>query len=166
MSTLIGLDFESYGALSLPRYGLHRYINNATFVPLLAAVAWWEDTTCMSMLVDLTEDYPNRHTYLRELLAGNVITAHNAQFEQAVLSRMGIDIPSDRFVDSAVLARAAGAAGKLEAAAPQLLGSDKLEVGHDLIRLFAIPGRYQEESGSLAFDPRICTDHPDQWEVR
>ena len=34
-----------------------------------------------------------------------MITAHNAQFEQAVLGRMGIDIPSDRFVDSAVLAR-------------------------------------------------------------
>jgi len=162
---LVGLDFESYGAMSLPQYGLHRYVNNATFQPLLAAVAWHGGGTYKSALLDLTEDYERKRGLLLELIEGNIIVAHNAGFEQAVLGSMGIHVPSSRFIDSAVLARGAGAAGKLEAGAPQLLGIDKLEAGVDLIRLFSIPGKYQEASGNMAFDQKIKAEFPEKWEL-
>ena len=166
MDDMIGLDFETYGAINLPKYGLHRYVNNKTFTPLLAAVAWSNRGVTERELLDFTlgyERYEADRDLLGDLISGRLIVAHNASFEQSVLRWMGFNIPSRRFIDSAVLARAAGAAGKLEAAAPQLLGIDKLEVGADLIQLFSVPGEYQEKSGNLFFDPRIKQDHALQW---
>ena len=62
-----------------------------------------------------------------------------------------------------MIARAAGAGGKLEAAAPQLLGINKLEQGKDLIKLFSIPGKYQEESGVRGFHTGVIADNPEKW---
>ena len=166
MTDLIGLDFETYGAVELPRYGLHRYVNNQTFRPLLAGMAWENNGIVLDELLDFSlgyESYARDRDLLGDMISGRLIVAHNAPFEQAVLGWMGHNIPSDRFIDSAVLARAAGAAGKLEVAAPQLLGVDKMEVGLELIKLFSIPGRVQQENGSLHFDPRIKQDHALQW---
>jgi DNA polymerase len=166
MTDLIGLDFETYGAINLPRYGLHRYVNNDTFTPLLAAVAWTNKGKAESELLDFTlgyERYQADRDLLGDLISGRTIVAHNASFEQAVLGWMGMPLPSSRFIDSAVLARAAGGAGKLEAAAPQLLGTDKLEVGADLIQLFSVPGKYQAEGQSLHFDARIRLEFQQKW---
>jgi len=165
MSTLIGVDFETYGAIDLPKHGLHRYVNNPTFMPLLAATAWWDGNgfapICKSY--DLVEDYEYQRNRLFMAIGDATIVAHNAGFEQAVLRWMGLDLPSSRFVDSAVLARAAGAGGKLEVAAPQLLGTDKADVGAELIKLFSIPGKYQEANGSVRFDPQIRLDKATEW---
>jgi DNA polymerase len=160
MEQLIGLDFETYAEVDLTKHGLDRYISCPHFRPLRAAVAF-EDGR--EIWFDFVDDYTENRLGLIEVIGNNTIVAHNAGFEQAVLAWMGVVMPSDRFIDSAVLARAAGAAGKLEAAAPQLLGMDKLESGWNLIKLFSIPGKYQEESGNGAFDPQIVKDNPDEW---
>ena len=39
-----------------------------------------------------------------------------------------------------------------------------MDLGKHLIRLFSIPGEYQEESGSREFDPRVIEDHPVEWQ--
>ena len=112
---------------------------------------------------DFIADYNGARSALIEALGDNVIAAHNAGFEQAVLRKLGMEVPSHRFIDTAVLARAAGAAGKLEAAAPQLLDTDKLESGMNLIKLFSIPGEYQARKMRGAFDPQVVVDHPAEW---
>src|SRR3954471_726578 len=162
----VGLDFETYGAINLPKHGLHRYINNPTFKPLLASSVQmeWDGEIKKTEVFDLVESYADARDQLFDTIYGRMIVAHHAGFEQAVLRVMGLDLPSSRFIDSAVLARAAGAAGKLEAAAPQLLGVDKMEVGGDLIKLFSMPGEYQAASGSVMFDPQIRIDRAQQWE--
>jgi DNA polymerase len=163
---MVGLDFETYSDVDLPKHGLDRYTFGEHFRPLLAAVVWYDRKNphqYSSALMDFVEDYDEARRYLIELIKDKYIVAHNAGFEQAVLHVMGIPVPSNRFIDSAVLARAAGAAGKLEAAAPQLLGVDKLESGYQLIKQFSIPGPYQEEAGSLAFDPRVREENIDDW---
>ena len=164
MDSFIGLDFETYGGVDLPKHGLHRYVNDPTFRPLIACT--------MTLNNDGSEvvswfDFSNQHikpeiSDLEELIADRYIAAHNAGFEQAVLSWMGLDYPSNRFIDTAMLARAAGAASKLETAAPQLLNTNKMAEGHDLIKLFSIPGKYQEARGDLMFDPQIFIDHPEE----
>lgn len=162
----VGLDFETYASTDLLKHGLHRYINCPDFTPLLAAVVWVEGSVTQRFegrVFDFVEDYEGEKAKLVDLLSYTKIVAHNAGFEQAVLGRMGIDIPSSRFVDSAVLARSAGAAGKLEAAAPQLLGTDKLAVGYELIKLFSIPGQYQVDHHSMAFNPKIRVDYMTEW---
>jgi DNA polymerase len=158
----IGLDFETYGDVDLTVHGLQRYTESPHFQPLIAAVVWVKGTVTQhfeGQLFDFVEDYTEQRLRLIEVIGTNTIVAHNAGFEQAVLASMDIHLPSSRFVDSAVLARAAGAAGKLEAAGPQLLGIDKMASGWELIKLFSIP-----KEGQIAFDPQIRVDHKDKWE--
>ena len=102
---------------------------------------------------------------LRNFIGDRFIVAHNAPFEKRVLASIGLFYTSDRFLDSAVVARAAGAAGKLEAAAPQLLGTEKMSEGKDLIKLFSIPGKYQEKHNTMAFHDEVIVDHLDEWNI-
>jgi DNA polymerase bacteriophage-type len=152
------LTFETYSAVDLKTHGLYNYMNDKTFTPLIAAVADSEET----VIVDFTSVDPYAaRLYLMSLLEDRTIVAHNAGFEQAVLDQLDIELPSDRFIDSAVLARAWGAGGSLEASAPQILGINKLESGKNLIQLFSIPGKYQETDPR--FDAQITRDHPEEW---
>ncbi len=157
----LGLDFETYGGVSLPDHGLDRYVRDRTFVPLCAAV---HDGSNSEVFDFVKGDRRKLYAMLEQDLQGAKIVAHNAGFERAVLRNMGIDLPAYRFIDSAVVARAAGGGGSLEAAAPQLLGTNKLDMGKNLIKLFSIPGKYQEENGNLFFDDRVVFDHPKEWE--
>ena len=157
---MIGLDFETYSGVDLPTHGLHQYVNADTFRVLLGAVREANDIV---HILDFIEDYDEALARLHSLIEGQMIVAHNAGFEKAVLAQMGIILPAERFSDSAVCARAAGAAGKLEAAAPQLLEVDKVETGWSLIKKFSIPGEYQERNDNLEFDPAIRADNLDDW---
>lgn len=162
--TYVGLDFETYSGVDLITHGLHRYINDDTFRPLIAVVKWRnDDNQVVGLPMDFVKNYDEERELLAMLLEDQQIVAHNAGFEHAVLQRMGLRIPINRFIDSAVIARAMGAAGKLEAAGPQLLNIDKLETGWPLIQKFSIPGKYQEAAGTLAFDPDIRADNMDDW---
>lgn len=161
MKERVGLDFETYSAADLRKVGLHNYATDLTFQPLIAAVALNDGSTYR---IDFIKDYKEGRKTLLSLIKGKEIVAHNAAFEQATLRAMGINIPSKDFIDSAVIARACGAGGSLEAAAPQLLGTDKLESGIALIKLFSIPGKYQETQVFDSFDPKIVEDHPAEWE--
>jgi DNA polymerase bacteriophage-type len=163
MVSYIGLDFETYGGTDLPKHGLHRYVNCPTFKPLIAC-SWsnWSGRV-ESMTIDLVQDKDGVER-LGDMIAGEQIVAHNAPFERAVLASMGIRLASDRFLDSAVLSRAVGGGSKLEVAAPQLLDSQKLDMGKHLIKKFSIPGKLQEANGSLEFDPDIIKLYPQEWE--
>lgn len=161
MHNIIGLDFETYSFTDLIVHGLDNYMHDEYFTPLIACT--YGPVAGHYQHFDFIADYNGARSALIEALGDNTIAAHNAGFEQAVLEQLGIDIPSNLFVDTAVLARAAGAAGKLEAAAPQLLGTDKLEAGLTLIKLFSIPGEYQARVMNGAFDPQIVADHQDEW---
>lgn len=159
MPKRIGLDFETYSAVDLPKHGLARYVNDPTFRPLIGSIA---RDGAATVRLDFVEDHDASTHQLQSYLKGCDIVAHNAGFEQAVLGAIGIVLPASRFIDSAVVARAAGAAGKLEAAAPQLLHTDKLESGRNLMRLFSIPDKDAEPGAE--FDPQIVLDNPDEWD--
>lgn len=164
-TNFVGLDFETYSVVNLPVNGLYNYTHDDSFQPLLAAVCYEKDAfETETEVIDFIAEGEAGVERLKELIDGKRIAAHNAGFEQAVLEAMGIDLPSQMFIDTAVLARAAGAAGKLEAAAPQLLGVDKFEMGAELIKLFSIPGEYQEiEENNFKFDPKIIENNRFKW---
>lgn len=157
---IIGLDFETYAFTSLPDHGLQRYVECDTFCALLAGVAIPRHNG--SAIERKRFDFVRsaRYSDLFPVLEDKYIVAHNAGFERAVLKAMGLDLPADRFIDSAVIARMAGAAGKLEAAGPQLLDIDKIEEGKQLMRLFSIakPDQVQRE-----FNPQLVEDNINQW---
>lgn len=162
MPGLIGLDFETYGGVNLPKHGLHRYVNDKTFMPLIGGVYDPEDQARYRF--DLARHRKQSTRDLRDLIGSRTIVAHNAPFEQEVLFHLGLDYPCSRFIDSAVVARVAGAGPRLEAAAPQLLAVDKMAEGAHLIKVFSVPGEYQEENGNLMFDERVIEAHPDKWD--
>lgn len=163
MDSFIGLDFETYGAVNLLDHGLERYVSDKTFRPLIASTYWKQSGIPRHKNFDwVHDDFDETTERLEAHLQGRIIVAHNAGFERRVLQRIGIDLPADRFVDSAVFARAMGAGGKLEAAAPQLLNVDKLEDGRRLIQLFSVP---QKEQVSLEFDTSLPGQHPEDWSL-
>lgn len=162
-----GLDCETYSPVNLLVHGAVRYVNHPEFRVLLAAVSQdapdIASNAVETKVIDFTQGYEEAKEILESMLAGSYITAHNAMFEHLVLERLGIIIPNSRFIDSAVVSRVAGLGSKLEAAAPQGLGIDKLPSGKEGIQLFCIPGTYQMENGDDAFDPKVIEDHPEQW---
>ena len=161
----IGLDFETYGGVNLPVHGLDRYVSDETFTPILASV-YWRDSNGREQRerFDFVDNFTRAKKELREALDDFTIVAHNAPFEYAVCRWLQYGFTHAKFIDSAVVARAAGAAGSLEAAAPQLLGVDKVETGKHLMKVFSIPGKYQEANISLEFDPLVVAHNPVEWE--
>jgi DNA polymerase len=140
-TSLEGLDFETFGAVNLPKHGLDRYVSDASFTPLIASVSDGRSAPRTFDFVRRQEDWGKLREYIDNAIAwGRWFTAHNVGFERAVLRKMGYgDEVLCRIIDSAVVARAQGAASHLEAAAPQLTDLTKLEVGKDLIMKFSVP---------------------------
>lgn len=173
---LVGLDFETYGSVDLRKHGLDRYISDPYFMPLIGSM-YYERVNLSAPThggsphreliqeFDFVVNMDRAKEELRQATQSARIAAHNSGFEIAVLNWLDIQPPLVEVIDTAVVARIHGAGSKLEAAAPQLLGVDKMEEGRALIKLFSIPGKYQEENGSKAFDPRIVADHPAEWKL-
>lgn len=166
MVGLIGLDFETYSDVDLKKHGLARYVRSPNFTPLVASMCSTDVTNgaLKRARFDIRMGRNALARAVRYTIDSRSIVAQNAGFEWAVLDWLGLDYPANRFIDSAVVARTAGAGSHLEAAAPQLLDVDKMASGLSLIKLFSIPGKYQEANGNGAFDARIIDDNPLQWE--
>ena len=139
----IGMDFETWGSEPLPTVGLDNYLHVGTFQPLACALVWQEDGQHEYIAVFDFVQRPKDYELFRQVLIDNGdhvhFAAHNAGFERGVISTMDLDPLKLRIIDSAVISRCMGAGSHLEAAAPQLLGIDKIEAGKDLIKKFSIP---------------------------
>ena len=161
----VALDFETYSDVDLRSAGLDNYVNGEHFRVLLACVKFYHPTGINSELTfDFVKDPEISLETLQLVLDNKFIVAHNAQFEQFVLRAIGIDLPASRFIDTAVIARAAGFGGSLEAAAAQMLGEDKVEIGGELIKIFCIPSAAQIEDNELWFDESLPTTLPNEWD--
>lgn len=150
-----GLDYETFGEVDLPTHGLDNYIKHPSFRPLIAALAYRTPAGHYEALsFDFVNDSHARHNFLQWLDDDpGYIAAHNASFERAVNGVLDVPIAAERIIDTAVISRALGAGSKLEAAAPQLLGVDKLEDGRRLIKKFSVPQP----------DGYVYVDHVDDW---
>lgn len=134
---MVGIDFETYCELDLTKVGIDQYTSHPSFRPLICSVVF-DDDTCQTL--DFVNGWDGSMATLR-LFMDKVrnFSAHNSDFEQAVLRALKIATHGVSFLDSSVVARCHGAASKLEHAAPQLLGGDeKMEAGRHLIRLFSM----------------------------
>lgn len=149
-----GLDFETFGAVSLPVHGLDRYVNDPSFRPLLAVTAHREESGLLRLeTFDFLFDEAGATQRLLDVSLNSEFVAHNASFERAVLKHLRM-LGSPRDVrDSALIARGLGASSSLDAAAQQLLGRGKLPDGRRLIQKFSIPQP----------DGRVVVDDVDNW---
>ena len=137
-SLAVGLDFETFSSVNLPKAGLHNYVSSPDFAPLLACMWTPKSTRVFDFVCGDGDVYGAFRDALKEY---HHICAHNSEFERTVLREMSIPMSVEAFTDTAVIAAAAGASRHLGGAAPQLLNEDKMEEGLDLIRLFSIPNQ-------------------------
>ena len=138
--TIFGLDYETFGTRDLPQVGLRNYLKDEDFQPLLACI-WYDG---VAGVYDFVKNPGDREEFKKMLAGAGLIYAHNSMFEEAVSVRAGFINPERPdlhrlFVDTAVLASAAGASRHLAGAAPQLLNIDKMEEGNNLINIFSKP---------------------------
>lgn len=133
MSNEIGLDFETWGSRPLPTVGLDNYVSDPRFLPLMAGVAFRNQTT---EVYDFVLEPDCKQDFINTVITAEAVGAHNAAFEDAVLTSMGVNLTT--LVDTAAVSRMLGASSRLEFAAAQLLGRPKLEQGKDLMKLFSM----------------------------
>jgi DNA polymerase len=170
-----GLDFETYSAADLFEVGIDNYFRDPTTVVLMAGT-YTQDTMTGRVREGMLDFIvrPEEKIILSDAAKSCIFDAHNAMFEQLCFELMGIPVNSRQFRDSAMMGRGAGAASALEAAAPQLLGIDKQEMGKMYIQIFSRPHFKPERIGGLMipayqtpenphFNPRIIEDFPDEW---
>lgn len=139
---MLGLDYETFSEVNLPERGLDNYVNHPSTRPLLASVAVpLKGGVWIERFDFVTADRDAEMTRFLKYLEGKQFqaefVAHNASFERAITRMIGG--PGLKFIDSAAIARTYGAGSKLEAAAPQLLGVDKMADGVRLIKKFSMP---------------------------
>jgi len=163
-ANMIGLDYETAGRRDLPVVGLDNYVKDPDFRVLIASIAWREHGGIRRRTFDFLHD-KHAKTLLEAAIKGaRRIAAHNAPFERAVSKRIKLQgAPDHMFIDTAAIARALGADGHLEKAAPGLLtGSIKMEAGKRLIKKFSLP----REDGTFLVDEMLAAgtlENDDDW---
>ena len=157
-----GLDYETFSDVELGgpnARGLPNYIASENFRALIASIydvendafytydwvfncIWHAGGTTYEENSDDTSGITMNFMLIINENCDKIV-AHNVGFERAVTKWMlGDNAPLEKMVDSAVAARALGAAGKLEVASRQLTNTHKKEVGAELIQLFCVPNEF------------------------
>ncbi len=163
----IGMDFETFGTRNLKKVNRDRYMSDPNFRPLLVALV--ERTSKGTDIVQVFDFVCDPHAfedfkkYILLCPPSRFFAAQNAGFERGVMQWMNqhYDVNTISFIDSAVVSRCMGAASSLEAAAPQLLGIDKLPEGKRLIQKFSVPCEY---NGFAVPTAELVRDDPD-WQL-
>lgn len=142
---MLHADFETFSPVDLPKVGAHRYAVDPRTVPLCLGFSLGAGDP--PRVVDLSEDPKPAalNPLFDRVLAGDPITAHNAEFERSVWAamskRFGWPRPKrSQFHCTAARARAAGWPGGLDAVCARLnLPVQKDPRGKDLLKRFAMP---------------------------
>ena len=157
----IGLDFETFGLVDLPKHGLERYVSDPSFEIIIASIAEKGRDTIRFDFVESGASLIRFKVLIRSYLdRGYTIVAHNAGFERRVLKWLGFTNIDHRVIDSAVMARLLHVGSKLEVASRQLTDSHKLEAGYHLMRVFSIP-----HEGYTKPSREFCEARAEDWET-
>ena len=163
MSTLMGLDLETYSSAPLPKCGVYRYCDAPDFEILLFSYAFDDNPV-------KTIDLASGETLPKEVISAledpNIIkVAYNAQFERVCLSRyLGHWLDPHQWRCTMVMAAYLTLPGRLADAAVALGTTEKkMEEGKDLIRYFSVPCKPTKTNGGRTRN--LPTDAPEKWAV-
>lgn len=163
MSTILGIDIETYSSVPLPKCGVYRYVDAPDFEILLLSYAFDDgpvvtiDLACGEMLpVEVTAALDDPTV---------IKAAYNAQFERVCLSRyLGHWLDPHQWRCTAVMASYLTLPSRLADVAVALkLTQQKMEEGKDLIRYFSVPCKPTKTNGGRMRN--LPADAPDKWAV-
>ena len=163
MSTILGIDIETYSSVPLPKCGVYRYVEAPDFEILLLSYAF-DDGPVITIDLAYGEKLPV------ELVAAlddpTVIkAAYNAQFERVCLSRyLGHWLDPHQWRCTAVMASYLTLPARLADVAVALkLTQQKMEEGKELIRYFSVPCKPTKTNGGRTRN--LPAEAPDKWAV-
>ena len=161
MSTIMGIDIETYSSAPLPKCGVYRYTDAPDFEVLLFSYAYDDEPV---VTIDLA---------CGEVLPADVVAAlndpaiikvaYNAQFERVCLSRhLGRWLDPHQWRCTAVMAAYLTLPSRLADVAVALkLSQQKMEEGKDLIRYFSVPCKPTKTNGGRTRN--MPADAPEKW---
>ena len=161
MSTIMGIDIETYSSAPLPKCGVYRYTDAPDFEVLLFSYAY-DDGPVVTVDLACGEDLPP--DVIAALNDPAVIkAAYNAQFERVCLSRhLGRWLDPHQWRCTAVMASYLTLPSRLADVAVALkLSQQKMEEGKDLIRYFSVPCKPTKTNGGRTRN--MPADAPEKW---
>ena len=161
MSTIMGIDIETYSSAPLPKCGVYRYTDAPDFEVLLFSYAY-DDGPVVTVDLACGEQLPP--DVIAALNDPSVIkAAYNAQFERVCLSRhLGRWLDPHQWRCTAVMAAYLTLPSRLADVAVALkLSQQKMEEGKDLIRYFSVPCKPTKTNGGRTRN--MPADAPEKW---
>ena len=161
MSTIMGIDIETYSSAPLPKCGVYRYTDAPDFEVLLFSYAY-DDGPVVTVDLACGEVLPA--DVIAALNDPTVIkAAYNAQFERVCLSRhLGRWLDPHQWRCTAVMASYLTLPSRLADVAVALkLSQQKMEEGKDLIRYFSVPCKPTKANGGRTRN--MPADAPEKW---
>ena len=161
MSTIMGIDIETYSSAPLPKCGVYRYTDAPDFEVLLFSYAY-DDEPVVTVDLACGETLPS--DVIAALNDPTIIkVAYNAQFERVCLSRyLGRWLDPHQWRCTAVMAAYLTLPSRLADVAVALkLSQQKMEEGKDLIRYFSVPCKPTKTNGGRTRN--MPADAPDKW---
>ena len=161
MSTIMGIDIETYSSAPLPKCGVYRYTDAPDFEVLLFSYAYDDEPV---VTIDLVCGEKLPESVVRALDDPAIIkVAYNAQFEHVCLSRhLGHWLDPHQWRCTAVMASYLTLPSRLADVAVALkLSQRKMEEGKDLIRYFSVPCKPTKTNGGRTRN--MPADAPEKW---
>ena len=161
MSTILGIDIETYSSAPLPKCGVYRYTDAPDFEVLLFSYAY-DDEPVVTVDLACGETLPS--DVIAALNDPTIIkVAYNAQFERVCLSRyLGRWLDPHQWRCTAVMAAYLTLPSRLADVAVALkLSQQKMEEGKDLIRYFSVPCKPTKTNGGRTRN--MPADAPEKW---
>lgn len=154
------LDLETRSELNLRKIDAHTYANHPSTEIMCAR--WAIDD---GPIQHWDETYPEPLSRACPLLSDKLtlVCVHNAEFEPKVLrAKAGIDLPIERLLDSAAVARAAGLPGDLDNLA-QFFGGEKDKLGRACMLKLSRPRTKSKKHPAVRF--WTPAEKPDDFEL-
>lgn len=161
MSTIMGLDLETYSSAPLPKCGVYRYTDTPDFEILLFSYAFDDEAV---VTIDLANGEKLPTEVMDALIDPEIIkSAYNAQFERVCLSRyLGHWLDPHQWRCTAVMASYLTLPSRLaDVAAALKLSQQKMEEGKELIRYFSVPCKPTKANGGRTRN--MPADAPEKW---
>lgn len=156
------IDIETYSSIDIKTSGAYKYIYSDDFEILIIGYAIDNNDV---VIVDLLSGEEMPEELENALLSDDfLVVAHNAVFERTALTKIGYEIPLERWYCTAVKSAYCGLPLSLDEVSKCLdLSDKKLQTGKLLIKYFSCPCKPSKINGMRT---RNYPEHaPEKWEM-
>ena len=157
------IDIETYSSVDISSAGAYKYVESLDFEILMMSYAFNDEPV---HIIDFAQGEKMPKRVSEALLNKNVLKiAHNASFERTCFKAIGIDIPVEQWMCTAIKSAYCGLPLSLDGVSKALkLGeAAKDSIGKALIRYFSVPVKPTKINGGRVRN--LCYHDPEKWQA-